>query len=845
MSKIVPEKWIQTKVTIGFIIIIAIAIVIFTISYFSVASIIRVQNQEIGNEQEFTYLNQLIFEIIETEGVSRIYGVTGDDKFEMEYQIHHDSVLSIISYLPYLFPDTASKNSIKEIERLYLKKKEFMDQLLQINIINLHRSTTESLLESIPDSLNYDVTEYTYTTIKVDSLNISDSLSLSSEPAEEKKRGFLKRMSDFLSGKKKKDEEEDLSPVVTQQVDSTVKKQTRPDHNIRNIKKQLQRVSRQEAYFNKSLQQHENDLIKLDRLLTEQIKSIVGNLQNISVERNINRRNEMESMRSSFLDRILLLVGSALFLMLFFIFWISRDISKSLKLKNDIIRAKERVDRLLKVKEQFVAHMSHEIRTPLTSIIGFSEQLYGLKLRDKEKSIANRIRISAEHLIGLINNILDFSMLESGKVEFFKDQIHAKDLMEELHHLFDIKAHDANIEFSYEVDPELNVFESDSLRLKQVLINLIGNALKFTHKGSVKYKVELIKDRLFFTVADTGIGIPKDKQKTIFKMFNQVNISLSRKYSGTGLGLSISRQIIEAMGGSISLQSKIDEGSVFKFNIPYIKGKEIANYSSELNSEPYNFMDKTILAIDDDQMICQLIDGILHDQCKRLDVNSSAEMALQALEQQKYDLIMVDLHMPEIDGLQLMKIIRHEKKIETPILFLTADMVNTELKAVNDNKSIWLLAKPFTHNQIKEKLSEIFYGITNNDKPENMYNNHTPADKPSSKEYDLNGVEAFTGGDAEFLNSIIHAFIENTNEGIGSISKAIKEPINHYEIGERAHKMLTGFRQFKIEKAIEILTKMESARDEEIPFNELQLLLEKLKLIWKPIEKSLKEKITG
>ncbi len=848
MSKIVPEKWIQTKVTLGFIIIIAIAIVIFTISYFSVASIIKIKNNDVGNEEEFTYLNHLVFEIFETEGVSRVYGVTGNEEYRKQYELHHDSVLSILSYLPRLFNDTTSKNSIAEVERLYLRKKELMDQLVQINIINLHRSSTERLLDSIPDSLNYEITEYTYTTIKVDSIEGDSIFTEVLEPEDQERKGFLKRMSDFLSGKKKKDVIKEAIPTVSQQVDSTVKKQVRTDQNIKHIKTQLQKANKQEELFNRKLQRHENDLIKLDRLLTEQIKAILNNLQKITIRRNINRRVEMEEMRSDFLDRVLLLVGSAISLMLFFIFWISRDVAKSQKLKNDIISAKERVDRLLKVKEQFVAHMSHEIRTPLTSIIGFSEQLSTLQLGITQKKLLGKIKLSAEHLIGLINNILDSSMLESGKVEFFKDQIDANVMMEELHHLFDLKAHEKGIELSYEVDDQLESFESDSLRLKQVLINLIGNSLKFTHKGYVRYKVELQKNKLIFTVSDSGIGVPKDKQKSIFKMFNQVNISLSRKYSGTGLGLSISRQIIEAMGGSISLTSKVDEGSTFKFDIPYVPGKKI---TSELKKElNYNFNDKNILAIDDDEMICQVIDGILSGKCNRLDVNSSVDVALNAMKQNSYDLFMIDLHMPKTDGLQLMKIIREEMHLTTPILFLTADMVNSDLKKAYDNKSVWILAKPFTHSQIMEKITEIFCidEINEVTLQEDMEEaiavqiEEVMDTTNTNMLYDLEGVKSFTGDDKEFLDSIIQTFIENTEAGILALSDTI-EGLDHFEIGEKAHKMLTGFRQFKIEKGISLLTKIELTRDNHLEKADLENLLKELTELWKPINDDLKNKL--
>ncbi len=193
-----------------------------------------------------------------------------------------------------------------------------------------------------------------------------------------------------------------------------------------------------------------------------------------------------------------------------------------------------------------------------------------------------------------------------------------------------------------------------------MLINLIGNAIKFTEDGRIHYKAELKNNRIVFTVSDTGIGIPKEKQKSVFQMFNQVSSSISRKYSGTGLGLSISQQIIEAMGGTIKLSSRVGEGSIFTFYIPYVIGK-MKELDKSQDGDFY-FLDKKVLALDDDEMICQLIDGILQERLERLDVNSSPYKVLEALDQETYDLYMVDLHMPDIDGLQLLDIIREEKK---------------------------------------------------------------------------------------------------------------------------------------------------------------------------------------
>ncbi len=843
-KKIVPEKWIQTKVTLGFGIIAAIVIVIFTITYFSVVSIIRVQNQDYGHEYELKYLNQLIFDIVETEGLSRVYGITGEEQYREEYINRHDSVLAVLNYLQILFPDSSQRNGILTIQDLYLQKKQLMDRLIRINLNKMNAASAENILRSISDSVDYSVTQYTYTSLKVDSAQqdmvLEDTILLvQSEPDE--KKGFFKRMGDLFGGSKKKKEMVEMEAVVSRQIDSTVMRETRANENIEMIKSRLKSAERKEKYLNTRVQEHENDLIQLDRLLTDQIKTIVTGLNNTTIERNQAKRSELEVLRSKMIDRIIVLLATAVFLMLFFIYWISRDITRSQKLKNDIIKAKERVDKLLKVKEQFVAHMSHEIRTPLTSIIGFSEQLSAMLKSKDQQLVSEKILLSAEHLNGLINNVLDTSMLESGNIAFYKDRINAQLMMREVYQLFELKAQQSNLDLSYQVDDEIVFFESDSLRLKQVLINLIGNAIKFTHEGSVYFDIQKKKDKLYFTVKDTGIGIPKDKQKMVFKMFNQVNISLSRKYSGTGLGLSISRQIIEAMGGSIQVESKEGEGSIFTFYIPFVETEGVKVIQQE--EGPIYFAHKKVMAVDDDEMICQLIDRILHDKVEQLDVISLSETALKAIDHISYDLFMVDLHMPKIDGLQLLDIIRNIKKLETPVLFLTADMVNTELKEATKAANVWVMRKPFTQKQLMEKLAIIFEQKSIPLAEEFTQEKSDEEDKElnirESELFSLEEVKSFTGDDEDFLHSVIHTFMNNSDEGIADMEKAFDNQDPHLIISERAHKMLTGFRQFKISQGIPLLVDLENEKVNLSKKKALQHKIVGLKEFWDEVKKEL------
>ncbi|HEY2720458.1 MAG TPA: ATP-binding protein, partial [Chitinophagaceae bacterium] len=313
-----------------------------------------------------------------------------------------------------------------------------------------------------------------------------------------------------------------------------------------------------------------------------------------------------------------------------------------------------------KIQEQFVANMSHEIRTPMNAILGFTGLLQKTHLEKGQQEYVRSIRSSSENLLTIINDILDLSRIESGMMHIEKLPFNLRQLLDSLVTMLSVKAKNLNLYLHTEIDgsvPEL--LQGDAIRLTQILINLISNALKFTHEGGVKVKVETVgkKDeivRVRFTISDTGIGIAAEKQKTIFERFHQAQPETTRRYGGTGLGLSIVKQLVEIQNGSISVESEPGKGSIFIVVLPY----QIANEAETATLSPSGLIAEPllrkikILVAEDNPMNQKLMQHLLNQWEIGFDLVSNGAEAVETLKIKRveYDMVLMDIQMPEMDG---------------------------------------------------------------------------------------------------------------------------------------------------------------------------------------------------
>lgn len=381
------------------------------------------------------------------------------------------------------------------------------------------------------------------------------------------------------------------------------------------------------------------------------------------------------------------------------------------KQNNELNRSKELAEASLKAKERFLANMTHELRTPLTSIAGITNLLEETELNKEQKTFLGNIKLSSEHLLAIINDLLEFSRLGSGKLQLEKNEFNIRRSIERIRSTMQYELKKRKLDFSFKVNPDVPHFViGDDYRLNQILINLIGNAIKFTPKGSIEISVNKIFETesnidLEFRVKDTGIGIKEDKQKSIFDSFTQESNGTTREYGGTGLGLAITKQLVELQGGKIKVESEKGRGSTFIFNIPYLKKTFLAQME---NIEKLNIpANEKILLIDDNDINLMFTKSILNKNQFLVETAHNAHHALQKIENADFDLILMDLHMPEMDGYELTERIRtnaNEKIKNTPIIALTAAATLNEINKCFDAGMNDYIIKPFKKEDLISKI---------------------------------------------------------------------------------------------------------------------------------------------
>jgi PAS domain S-box-containing protein len=387
------------------------------------------------------------------------------------------------------------------------------------------------------------------------------------------------------------------------------------------------------------------------------------------------------------------------------------DISSKKMVELQLITAKEEALQLNRAKDMFISVMSHEIRTPLNAVIGMSRLLLDENPMEYQKENLSVLRFSAQNLMGLINDVLDFTKIETGNVELEKAEVDLRELVMGVTSSMQYKTAEKNIYLSPNIDPAVpDMVIGDQTRLSQILLNLVSNAVKFTEKGGITIELKVIeqsrkKVRIRFEVKDTGIGIANNKLKTIFESFKQANADTTRKYGGTGLGLAISKRLIELHDSRINVDSVLGEGSNFWFTITFGKNNNEKNYT--------NIMDSTltinVLVVDDNQINRMLINKILTKWGAKADFAENGLLAIEKIEgPQKYDVVLMDIHMPEMGGLEATEIIRAKNEPyfkNLPIIALTASMLNSQMDQIGHSGMNDYLLKPFEPQVLFDKLS--------------------------------------------------------------------------------------------------------------------------------------------
>lgn len=364
----------------------------------------------------------------------------------------------------------------------------------------------------------------------------------------------------------------------------------------------------------------------------------------------------------------------------------------------------------VKAKQQFLSNMSHEIRTPMNAIIGFTKVVLKTELTPKQKEYLNAIKTSGDALIVLINDILDLAKVDAGKMTFEQTPFKMALSISAMLHLFEPKIQEKNLRLIKAYDKRIpEVLVGDPVRLHQIILNLVSNAVKFTKQGEITVRVRLLaedneKVTIEFMVTDTGIGIGQDKMPNIFENFQQATSETSRLFGGTGLGLAIVKQLVEAQGGTINVNSKIDEGSDFCFTLSFQKTTVEAAPEAIIEQSGTEMKNVKVLVVEDIALNQLLMRTLLDDFGFQCDIAANGKIAIEKLHQKQYDIILMDLQMPEMNGFEATEYIRTKLNSKIPIIALTADVTTADLakcKAVGMDDYI---SKPVDERLLQSKI---------------------------------------------------------------------------------------------------------------------------------------------
>lgn len=693
----------------GLIVILILALFISAIFFYIRNDKINVLSNsvtELNNiESDYSSLDTCILALYKADNNCRLFEATANVAYMKQFSKEIIKVSSILDSLKVKENTKSYSNNIKGLvdqkkikTKLYLALKQLTDSLM----------FTTAGIDTVKErtwTKGMEVTKGRFKTmITIDTI----------KPKQEiKEKGLIGRLADAFSRQKR---QVDTNAVLVKKeitLDTSLSSRNYNKMQMRNINNYFRNLYN----ANKILRKNEVEILRINSRIINEIVFLLQTFKKKELDfvaetkKNIHFDIDDTFKSINNIYVIIFVLLSVLVTIILLNLW------RIYRNEHELIDYGQRVSQYAQSKSRFLANMSHEIRTPLNSVIGFSEQLSQDNLSEQQKEQVDAIKTSSELLLDLVNDILDFSKYEVGKINFDKVSFAPADAINEVFNSIAIQASKKGLSLEKQISFDgKTMLQGDSLRLKQVVMNLLSNAIKFTDSGSVTLKAEIIasskkKGLLKVQVIDTGIGIEEKDAGVIFDEFSQVNYSTTKNtQKGTGLGLAICKKIVELQGGKISLSSKINKGSNFTFEIPYEFCYDSANQRKSLViADISHLAGKRILLVDDNKMNVLLAQTVVKKYKIVTDTAYDGAEAFQLFQQNHYDLILTDVQMPVMGGVELTRLIRSEKdksKSNVPILGVTANVMEEDRDKYLASGMNALVLKPYSEKELIDKITD-------------------------------------------------------------------------------------------------------------------------------------------
>ncbi len=591
-----------------------------------------------------------------------------------------------------------------------------------------------------------------------------DELKIDTITVETEKKGLLRKI---FGGEK--------VTVDTTFVERSIEKDS--------LKQDIQKVETKIAEKGRKINVLESRLIEKNIVIGEKINALIAEAEKRESDNLMEKTNEADRLAALTYKRLAAFTITSVILLLVALFVLFNFLKKSRAYERALKEAKQEAEKLARAKEQFAANVSHELRTPVNAIYGLTGQVLQKPLDTETREMVTIISRSASHLKHIINDTLDFSKIQAHKLKLETIDFAPSEVFEEVISLQKYEAAKKGISLGFTWEGEKpDALAGDPLRLKQILINLISNAIKFTEEGEVVLKVKTARtvNQTFdmeIRVADTGIGLSKENQKIIFDEFVQAENQTGKKYSGTGLGLAIVKKLVELQGGKITVKSEPGKGTELTVNVEYQEGEKdnISKTEWEIPSFPEKLIQLEVLIADDEEFNRYVLKGILKNWGTSFQEVKNGEEAVIATSRKKFDVILMDLHMPVMNGIEAAKtIIKTHPGIT--IVAISASNDQLDRQACENAGMKGFLLKPFSEKDLFDTLISLV-----------SVENRTTLGSSQLK-LDVVELTRMAGGDKIFLREMILLFIKSMDTGVENISEAILKK-DWKCVFENAHKM--------------------------------------------------------